>query len=327
MEVENAIKLQKSQYIYILECADGTLYTGWTTDPEHRLRAHNSGRGAKYTRSRTPVRIVYLEEYDDKGEALSREAEIKRLTREEKKSLISRGRGTVFLSEEAGAELVGCLTKRGYSIETVRTEGIVAEPVSAHPDMFMCKLGVSDAAPVVRCLEPEKELGCDYPADIAYNAACTGRFFIHNLKHTASKLLETAQRIPGMTFVDVRQGYAKCSIVVADEESVITYDRGIAAACIRAGMKEENILIVEPGHVLLKGYDTGFIGGATGRIGDTVYFNGDLSGHPDCERIVVFLEERGLKVWWFSGRPLTDIGSVIVEDAGRAVGGGRSVEC
>ena len=75
-------------YVYILKCADGTFYTGWTTDPERRLKAHNSGRGAKYTRSRRPLEIVHLEEFDTKSEALKREAAIKALTREEKQAVI-----------------------------------------------------------------------------------------------------------------------------------------------------------------------------------------------------------------------------------------------
>ena len=69
-------------YTYILRCADGTLYTGWTTDLEKRLAEHNAGRGAKYTRSRRPVRLYYYETYPTKGEAMRREAAIKKLTRQ-----------------------------------------------------------------------------------------------------------------------------------------------------------------------------------------------------------------------------------------------------
>lgn len=79
-----------SEHVYILRCADGTLYTGWTNDLGHRIDAHNSGRGAKYTRSRRPVKLIYHEEFDDRHEALSREAAIKRLTRQEKLDLIAR---------------------------------------------------------------------------------------------------------------------------------------------------------------------------------------------------------------------------------------------
>ena len=76
-------------YTYILRCADGTLYTGWTNDLEKRLEAHNSGTGAKYTRSRRPCRLVYFEELGTKEEAMSREFHIKRLTKEEKLRLIN----------------------------------------------------------------------------------------------------------------------------------------------------------------------------------------------------------------------------------------------
>ncbi|OUO92821.1 GIY-YIG nuclease family protein [Cloacibacillus sp. An23] len=78
---------------YILLCADGTLYTGWTNDVEKRLAAHNAGRGAKYTRGRRPVRLLYAEECASRSEAMSREAAIKKLTHEEK-LLLSEGKNT-----------------------------------------------------------------------------------------------------------------------------------------------------------------------------------------------------------------------------------------
>lgn len=77
-----------SNYVYILSCADGTFYTGWTTHLEQRVKVHNQGKGAKYTRSRRPVKLLYWEEYSDKGEALRREAAIKKLTRKQKEELV-----------------------------------------------------------------------------------------------------------------------------------------------------------------------------------------------------------------------------------------------
>jgi putative endonuclease len=74
-------------YCYILECSDGTYYTGWSTDPQRRLRQHNSGKGARYTHSRRPVRLVYVEECPDKSVALKRERAIKALTRQRKEKL------------------------------------------------------------------------------------------------------------------------------------------------------------------------------------------------------------------------------------------------
>ena len=74
-------------YTYIVRCSDGTFYTGWTNDLEKRIAAHNSGEGAKYTRCRRPVELVYYESYETKEEAMSREWHIKRLTRKQKAEL------------------------------------------------------------------------------------------------------------------------------------------------------------------------------------------------------------------------------------------------
>lgn len=76
-------------WVYILRCRDGTLYTGMTSDLQRRLHAHNSGKGAKYTRGRTPVQLVYQEEQPDKSAALRREITLKRLSRAEKLALIA----------------------------------------------------------------------------------------------------------------------------------------------------------------------------------------------------------------------------------------------
>jgi putative endonuclease len=75
-------------YVYVIECADGTLYTGYTTDVERRVEEHNAGEGAKYTRGRTPVTVVHTEEFSERGEAMSREAAIKDMSREEKETLV-----------------------------------------------------------------------------------------------------------------------------------------------------------------------------------------------------------------------------------------------
>lgn len=79
--------MERTAYAYLLRCADGTLYAGWTWDPAARLEAHNRGRGAKYTRSRRPVRLAYLEACDGKTAAMRREAALKRLSRAEKLAL------------------------------------------------------------------------------------------------------------------------------------------------------------------------------------------------------------------------------------------------
>ncbi len=77
-------------YCYILECSDGSLYTGWTTDLERRLKRHNAGRASKYTRLRRPVQLVYAERLPDRSAAQKRELAIKRLSRAKKLSLIKK---------------------------------------------------------------------------------------------------------------------------------------------------------------------------------------------------------------------------------------------
>ena len=79
-------------YAYIVECADGTLYSGWTNDLEKRIAAHNAGQGAKYTRSRRPVTLRYYEEFEDKSEALRRECALKKMSRAAKQNLIEKSR-------------------------------------------------------------------------------------------------------------------------------------------------------------------------------------------------------------------------------------------
>lgn len=83
-------------YVYLLRCADDTLYAGCTTDPQRRLEQHNAGRGAKYTRARRPVTLVYVEQAEDHNQALRREAALKRLSRKEKLALIAASSQMLF---------------------------------------------------------------------------------------------------------------------------------------------------------------------------------------------------------------------------------------
>ena len=78
----------QGNYTYIVKCSDETLYTGWTNNLKKRLEAHNSGKGAKYTKNRRRVELVYFEEYDTKQEAMKREYAIKQLSRQKKLALI-----------------------------------------------------------------------------------------------------------------------------------------------------------------------------------------------------------------------------------------------
>ena len=80
--------MDKKAYIYILECSDKSLYCGWTDDIEKRVKTHNEGKGAKYTKARLPVKLVYFEDFSTKSEAMKREVAIKKMNRKDKLKLI-----------------------------------------------------------------------------------------------------------------------------------------------------------------------------------------------------------------------------------------------
>lgn len=87
----NMEEKEKKNITYLVRCADQTLYCGWTNQLDRRIAAHNQGKGARYTRSRRPVTLVYQEAFATRSEAMKREAAIKKLTRKEKEQLVSRG--------------------------------------------------------------------------------------------------------------------------------------------------------------------------------------------------------------------------------------------
>ena len=98
-------------FVYIVRCADGTLYTGYARDPRERERAHNSGRGTKYTAVRRPVRLVYQEEFRSMGEALAREYVVKQLTRAQKDALVVGGQIFTSLSLASEEQVRDCSDK------------------------------------------------------------------------------------------------------------------------------------------------------------------------------------------------------------------------
>lgn len=87
-ELREARRGMQSIAVYIVECNDGTFYTGYTNDPERRLKEHNGGYGADYTAARTPVKLVYLQSFHTRGAAMRREAEIKQYSHEQKERLV-----------------------------------------------------------------------------------------------------------------------------------------------------------------------------------------------------------------------------------------------
>ena len=208
-----------------------------------------------------------------------------------------------YISKKSNEILIRYLEEKGISPILVGPIPYVDIPINSHPDIIYCKLNDNEVF-----VGDENLLSSKYPGDIRYNACSTGKYFIHNLKYTDEKLIKRAKDL-GLKLIDVKQGYTKCSIVAIDEDSVITYDEGICKALKSEGL---NVLLINPGNVKLEGYDTGFIGGASGKIEDEIVFNGNLRLHPDFDRIEKFISNRGLKLKYFTEYELTDIGSIIV---------------
>ena len=212
----------------------------------------------------------------------------------------------VYLSERANPILIEYLKERKYDISYVFSTTYTYNSVSSHPDMYLCKLGFRK----MFYGNPEK-LGFNYPENIKYNAAVMGNYFIHNLKFTSHDLLDEVKRTD-RKLISVQQGYTKCNLAIIDSHAAITSDQGIAQA-IRSADKdgEIDLLVIEPGHIKLKGKEYGFIGGASGRVGDEMIFHGNLEDHPDCGKMVEFVRKHHCRLKYFPEFELEDIGSII----------------
>ena len=147
----------------------------------------------------------------------------------------------------------------------------------------------------------------DYPRDVLFNACMVGNKLVCNEK-TVSKDILRAARDMGVEIVNVNQGYTKCSICNVSENAIITSDKHIANTCKIAGI---DVLLISEGHISLPPYDFGFIGGTSGMCGDSVYFCGSLSSHPDGDKINEFCTNHGKKAIPLSDGILQDVGSIM----------------
>lgn len=208
----------------------------------------------------------------------------------------------------------------GHFVPSVRCPEL-PEPEACHPDMAVFAAGgtvicaPSVYAAYCRLLSPfginlvqgQTAIGRDYPKSVAYNVLCAGGYAFAHWAVTEPQIMKTIERC-GMIRQEVAQGYARCS-ALAFGENLITADPSIAQAAHRCGL---SVLKLTPGHILLPGYEYGFIGGASGLLdAHTIGFFGDLSLHPEGERIRRFIRERGFAICEVSGRPLTDVGTVL----------------
>lgn len=214
------------------------------------------------------------------------------------------------------------LRRRGIEAVTTGPRPALNEAVRCHADMLCHPLGgaqivVARGGTELRTrLESRgftvtgsvSEIESPYPSDAALNAARIGNRLIANPEVLDLSILEYC-RESGIELLPVRQGYAKCSVAVADANSILTSDPGIAAVAAAAGL---DVLKVRPGFVGLPGHPYGFLGGACGMIGKNLLaFAGDLRSHPDCERIEAFLKAKQIEIVCLCGGPLLDVGGIL----------------
>ncbi|HOA85658.1 MAG: hypothetical protein GX057_04960 [Clostridiales bacterium] len=216
------------------------------------------------------------------------------------------------------------LRELGFEILPLPPFPALPAPVASHPDMLLFILGgmllthrdyykiakreidqIKSAGRLELVLSDEP-VGDKYPQDVLFNAAPVGRFVFGRADSLSRHISEIAVQT-GAQIVDVRQGYTRCSTVIVGESAIITQDRGIAKCAQKCGI---DLLLVRPGHVRLDGYDSGFIGGASGTCSDKVFFCGSLDTHPDGEPIRSFCSAHGKKAVSLGEGGLFDAGTL-----------------
>lgn len=194
----------------------------------------------------------------------------------------------------------------------------LAPPVATHPDMlFFCdgknlitdhtyyrrnealfSTALADTDTVLLPSDGRRE--ASYPYDIAFNALCVGRYLFCYEKYTSRHIRALPYEI-----VNIRQGYAACSTLVLSDSCLVTADPSVQKA---ASKRNLDVVRIRPEGILLPGYGSGFLGGASAVVGRTVYFFGDPSTHPDFARIEEACQACGYGMRVLGNGPLTDFG-------------------
>ncbi len=216
------------------------------------------------------------------------------------------------------------LTQLGFSVLSLPPFPALDSRVASHPDMLILPIGNRLFAHREYYKIAKKEIdkllsdtylslaltndavGSQYPNDVPLNVAVVGNRIIGRQDTMSRDLLKYATE-NGFSVEHTKQGYAKCSTIILGDQAIITADPAIEKT---AHFLSLDVLAVSPGYVALDGYDYGFLGGASGVCGTTVYFCGDIMKHPDGERVVTFCHQHGYKTVSLSDQLLYDVGSI-----------------
>ena len=217
------------------------------------------------------------------------------------------------------------LNELGFEVISMPRADYLATPVSAHPDMLMFmgfgKLFCHNAyyqsnkeiidqlaqRSGLELVLSDEHTSADYPCDVLFNCVLLGDKLVCNV-NTVSKLILERAKACSLDVIHTNQGYTKCSVCKVADNAIITSDKSIYKACAAHGVDS---LHVSPDAVALDGYSCGFIGGASGNDGENIYFCGDISLHPDGEKIIEFCNAHGKNVISLSSDRLYDVGSIL----------------
>ena len=210
------------------------------------------------------------------------------------------------------------LLEKSFKVLTLPPFGALDSAVASHADMLLCPLGEALAAHpdyysenralfdenLIKIITIDESASKKYPDDILLN----GLFLSETLYGRTDKLSKTLVSFARET-VFTRQGYARCSVCKLSESAIITADESIADAASKNGV---DVLKISAGHIILDGYDYGFIGGASFTYNDTVFFFGRVEDHLDFDKIRAFTAKHSMRTVSLSDRPLYDIGGAVV---------------
>ena len=224
----------------------------------------------------------------------------------------------IFVDERIPPQVYEKLTKHGEVVK-LKTEGIVYEAISGHPDIFFSQLNnqlvVAPNLPDqyfqilrkhnISYVLGEDGVGAKYPASSKYNVVADHDFLIHNFRNTDSVITQLAE---DMDLIQVDQGYTRCNLIPLGNKHYITSDKGVERTLKRFDL---DILSVDPEGIQLGGYKNGFIGGCAGIKGNQIFFMGSLDHLKNSQELKAFLKSQDFEIIELYKGPLFDGGSIL----------------
>ena len=222
----------------------------------------------------------------------------------------------VIVDTRISKKCESALISLGHTVIKLPPDPVLPPPVASHPDMLLFlyrdklithkdyySIAKNELERIGKeIILTDEPIGNKYPNDILFNALHLGEHLIGKMEFVSDKI----KALP-LKQLNINQGYAKCSSCIVSESALITSDPSVEAAAKKLGV---DVLVISHGHIALAGYDTGFIGGASGVCDDLVTFCGNIDLHPDAEAIKIFCESHGKKAISLSDEPLYDLGTL-----------------